>query len=148
MTMKKVLIAYDSKTGNTERMAQQIAEGLRAEGNTVTLKSIMEIEDARALQGYDAYFFGGPTYFEQPTDEMKQFLFMARQAGLKGKIGASFGSYTHFGEAPKIIHETMEHVFGMNMVVMGPFKVKDLILDSEEGCATCLEYAKAVNRRM
>jgi flavodoxin I len=146
--MKQILIAYDSKTGNTERMAQHIAEGLRAEGNTVAVKNILDIKEAKELQGYDAYFFGGPTYFEQPTDAMKQFLFMARKADLNGKIGGSFGSYTHFGEAPKIIHETMEHVFRMNMVVMGPFKVKDLILDSEEGCATCLEYAKAVSQRM
>ena len=146
--MKKVLIAYDSKTGRSKQMAQDIAEGFRADGHEVTLKSILDFKAAAELEGYDAYFFGGPTYFEHPTDEMKTFLFMTKDADFKGKTGGAFGSYTHYGEAVKIIYETMEHVFKLNMVYMGPFKVKDLILDSETGCATCREYAKALSQRM
>lgn len=146
--MKKVLIAYDSKTGKTKKMAENIAEGVRAGGHDVTIKPVLDIETAGDLMGYDAYFFGGPTYFEQPTDEMKQFLFMAREADLKGKVGGSFGAYTHFGNATKMIHETMEFVFRMDMVDVGPFKVKDLVLDSEQGCATCFDYATAVSQRI
>jgi multimeric flavodoxin WrbA len=146
--MKNVFIAYDSKTGRSRQMAEDIAEGFRVAGNQVTLKRIMDIQAAAELEGYDAYFFGGPTYFEQPTDEMKAFLFMAREADLRGKTGGAFGSYTHYGEATKIIHETMEYVFQMNMVFMGPFKVKDLVLDSKAGCVTCKDYAKAVSERM
>ncbi|MBP1726529.1 MAG: Flavodoxin, partial [Deltaproteobacteria bacterium] len=32
--MKKILVAYESRTGNTEKMAQYIAEGVRIGGQT------------------------------------------------------------------------------------------------------------------
>jgi len=36
--MKKVLVAYVSRTGNTEKMAEYIAEGVRFTGNTAEIK--------------------------------------------------------------------------------------------------------------
>ncbi|RLB18603.1 MAG: nitric oxide synthase, partial [Deltaproteobacteria bacterium] len=53
--MKKVLIAYGSRTGNTEKMAEYIAEGIRFSGNDVELRKITEIKKGEELQGYDAY---------------------------------------------------------------------------------------------
>jgi flavodoxin len=36
--MKKVLVGYYSRTGNTEKMAEYIAEGIRITGNQAELK--------------------------------------------------------------------------------------------------------------
>jgi flavodoxin len=84
--MKKVTIAYISRTGKTEKMAEYIAEGIRITGNTVDLKKISEIKDEKALEGYDAYVFGCPTYHRDITDGMKTFLFIAQKANLEGII--------------------------------------------------------------
>jgi len=41
--MKKILIAYDSKTGRTQKMAETIAQGVRQAGAEAVLRRIGEI---------------------------------------------------------------------------------------------------------
>jgi flavodoxin len=53
--MKKVLIAYFSLSGKTEKMAEYIAEGIRFTGNEATVKKISEFKTANSLNGYDGY---------------------------------------------------------------------------------------------
>jgi flavodoxin len=142
--MKKVLIVYDSKTGRTQRMAERIAEGVRAAGKEVRVRPVSEIQDARELEGYEGYLFGSPTYFKDTTNEMKVLLFRVRGVNLAGKVGGAFGSYTHIGSGAKMIYDTMEHVFGMNMAGINPFNVKEQILDAGKGDQACLDYGKAV----
>ncbi len=96
----KVLIAYDSRTGHTEKMAEYMAEGVRFPGHEVETKKISEIKNEAALQGYDAYIFGSPTYHRDITQGMKTFLFLVQKANLEGKVGGTFGSYTHSAMRP------------------------------------------------
>ena len=105
MKMKKVLIAYSSRTKKTEAMANYIAEGLRMTACQADVKSIAELENEKAIAGYDAYIFGCPTYHKDMTGGMKQFLFKAQQANLAGKPGGAFGSHTHSGESAPMIYE-------------------------------------------
>ena len=142
--MKKVLIVYDSRTGRTKKMAEEIAEGVRSAGSEALVRSVSEIKDARELDGYQGYIFGCPTYFKDATNEMKVFLFRASQANLSGKVGGAFGSYTHIGSGAKMIYDTMEHVFRMNMAEIGPFNVKEQILDAGKGNQACMDYGKAL----
>jgi flavodoxin len=142
--MKKVLIAYDSRTGNTKQMAEFIAEGVRISGYEAELEKITAIKNEKALQGYDAYVFGCPTYHRDMTNGMKTFLFLVQKAELKGKVGGAFGSHTHSGDAPKLIFDTMEYVFKMDMVNLGPFKLKEDIVPTGEGMRACQDYGKAV----
>ena len=51
----KVLIAYFSLTGNTEKMAEYIAEGIRISGQQAVVKKISDIKSANELVGYDGY---------------------------------------------------------------------------------------------
>jgi flavorubredoxin len=129
-------------------MAERIAEGIRSTGNQALIRRISEIKVASELEGYEGYVFGSPTYFKDTTDEMKTFLFLASQANLGGKVGGAFGSYTHLGSGPKMIYDTMEHVFEMNMAEMNPFNVKEQILDSGKGDQVCLDYGKAVAEKI
>jgi flavodoxin len=142
--MKKVLIVYDSRTGRTKKMAERIADGVRSTGSEALMRPVSEIDDARELEGYEGYIFGCPTYFKDATNEMKVFLFRASQAKLAGRVGGAFGSYTHIGNGAKMIYDTMEHVFQMNMAEISPFNVKEQILDSGKGDQACLDYGKAV----
>jgi len=146
--MKKVLIAYYSRTGNTEQMAQYIAEGVRIAGCEAELKKISAIKNEKELGGYDAYIFGCPTYHRDMTEGMKTFLFLAQKASLEGKIGGSFGSYTHSGDAPKLIFDTMEYVFKMNMTELGSFNLKEHIVQTSEGMRACQDYGKAISQKL
>jgi flavodoxin len=142
--MKKVLVAYDSRTGKTEKMAETIAEGIRMAGHEAELKKITQIKSEAELQGYDAYIFGSPTYHRDMIGTMKTFLFLAQKANLGGKLGGAFGSYTHSGDAPAIIFDTMEHVFKMKMTSLGSFNLKEALVEDMEGLRACQDYGKSI----
>ena len=131
--MKKVLIAYDSRTGKTEKMAESIAEGIRMEGHEAELKNITKVKNEKEIQGYDGYVLGSPTYHRDMIGTMKTFLFLAQKASLESKVGGAFGSYTHSGDAPSIIFDTMEHVFKMEMTRLGSFNLQEELVGNMEG---------------
>ncbi|MEM3737015.1 MAG: flavodoxin domain-containing protein [Candidatus Bathyarchaeia archaeon] len=72
--MPKLLVIYDSRTGNTEKLAQAIADGARrVPGVTVELKKAKEanIEEVTAA---DAYAFGSPSHFSIMSGEILTLL--------------------------------------------------------------------------
>jgi hypothetical protein len=75
---------------------------------------------------------------------MKTFLFLAQKANLEGKMAGAFGSYTHSGDAPAIIFDTMEHVFKMKMTNLGSFNLKEALVEGAEGLRACQDYGKAI----
>jgi flavodoxin len=146
--MKNVLIVYYSRTGNTEKMAEYIAEGIRFSANGAELKKISDIKSEKELDGYDGYAFGCPTYHRDMTANMKTFLFLAQKAELKGKVGGAFGAFTHSGDAPKYIFDTMEHVFKMDMMQLGSFLLEEQNIGSSEGMRACQDYGKALGEKL
>ncbi len=146
--MKKVLITYYSRTGKTEKMAEYIAEGVRFSGNSVEIKKLSEIKNEKELEGYDGYAFGCPTYHRDMTANMKTFLFLVEKAHLEGKTGGAFGSYTHSGDAPKYIFDTMKHVFKMEMTSLGSFILEERLVETTEGMRTCQDYGKALSDKL
>ena len=146
--MKKVLIAYISRSGKTQQMAEYVAEGVRMTGNVAEVKKITDIKSEKDLQGYDGYVFGSPTYHRAMPGIMETFLFMAQKAGLAGKVGGAFGSYTHSGDAPKIIFDTMENVYKMNVVDLGSFNLLEHLIEGMDGMKACQEYGKAVAKKL
>jgi flavodoxin len=146
--MKKVLIAYDSRTGRTQQMAEYIAEGIRISGNEAEVRKVTEIKNEKELQGYDGYIFGSPTYHRDMIGTMKTFLFIAQKADPVGKIGGAFGSYVHDGNAPKLIFDTMEFVFKMDMTDLGPFNLLEPKVYVTEGMRACQDYGKAVGEKL
>ncbi|TES91770.1 MAG: nitric oxide synthase [Desulfobacteraceae bacterium] len=146
--MNKVLIVFYSRTGNTEKMAEYIAEGARLTGNTADLKKISDIKSEKDLEGYDGFVFGCPTYHRDITAGMKTFLFLAEKTNLVGKMGGAFGSYTHSGESADMIYDTMLHVFKMDMVDLGALDIKEQVLETDEGLRACQDYGKAVGQKL
>jgi flavodoxin len=144
--MKKILVAYVSRTGNTEKMAEYIAEGIRFTGNTADLKKISKIKDEKDLEGYEGYVFGCPTYHRDITGGMKAFLFIAEKINMVGKMGGAFGSYTHSGESAQMIYDTMQYVFKMDTVDLGPLDLKEHIIDTPDGVRACQDYGKAIGQ--
>ena len=146
--MKKVLIAYISRSGKTQQMAEYVAEGIRMTGTVAEVKKITDIKSEKDLQGYDGYVFGSPTYHRAMPGIMETFLFMAQKAGLAGKVGGAFGSYTHSGDAPKIIFDTMENVYKMNVVDLGSFNLLEHLVEGMDGMKACQEYGKAIAKKL
>jgi NAD(P)H dehydrogenase (quinone) len=60
--MTKILIAYYTKTGNTQKIANLIAEGAKTQNATVEVKPAQTINPQEATQA-DAIAFGSPAYF-------------------------------------------------------------------------------------
>ena len=68
--LAKVLVIYDSRTGNTEKLARAIAEGASGvSGVDVVLKKTREVtpED---LASADAFAFGSPSHFSIMSGEV------------------------------------------------------------------------------
>lgn len=142
--MGKALIAFQSVEGHTEQLAGFIAEGVRMKGHQAVLKKVSELKSVEDVQGYDTYFFGCPTYHHDMTQGMKTFLFLAKKAGLEGKLGGAFGTYTHSGDAPSMIFETMEHVCKMKVTSLGALNIKEHLLDASDGMQAGQDYGKAL----
>lgn len=91
--MAKVLIVYVTTTGNTEKMAQAIAEGAKGAGADVTCKTVGEASVSE-LAGYDVVAFGSPAMGAEVLEEAEMEPFFSEAAGsLSGKKVALFGSY-------------------------------------------------------
>lgn len=146
--MHKFLVAYISRTGMTEKMANYIAEGIRIAGHAVDVKKIAQIKKETELEGYAGYVLGCPTYHRDMTQGMKSFLFLAQKANLVGKMGGAFCSHTHSGESGSMIYDTMQYVYKMDMVDLGALNLKEHIIDTREGTKACQDYGKAIAAKL
>jgi flavodoxin len=146
--MKRVLIAYFSATGTTEKMAEYIAEGIRISGQEAVVRKISDIKAPEDLAGYDGYIFGAPTYSLDVPEPMKRFLLEVEKTGLEGKMGGAFGSYTHEvaykhdDYAPAIISNTLRDVCKMKSFELGPLTLTEDIADTGEGMKACHDYGR------
>jgi len=98
--MAKALIVYATRTGETEKIANLIAEGIRFSGHEAEIKKVTDVKKEDDLKGYDAVVLGSPTYHGEMVQGMKTLLFMAEKAELNGKVGGAFGAFGWSGEAP------------------------------------------------
>jgi len=144
----KVLIAYFSLSGKTEKMAEYIAEGVRFSGQQAIAKKISDIKSANDLADYDGYIFGSPTYHRDMAEPMKTFLFLAKKANLEGKLAGAFGSYTHSGDAPAIIFDTMQYVYKMEPFELGSFNLKEAVVETSEGMRSCQDYGRVFGEKL
>ena len=92
--MVKVLIVYDSRTGNTEKMALAVAEGAKKVSDTkVVLKTADAAKNSDLLEA-DAILLGSPTYYGDMSGKMKEFIDKSVKihGKLAGKVGGAFTS--------------------------------------------------------
>lgn len=143
----KFLVIYGSITGKTQSMAGYVAEGARFAGADVDVKPFTEVRKPEEFAGYDGYVIGGPTYHKDLLHGMKAWLFKVKEAGLEGKVGGAFGSHTHSGEGPIIIHDTLNYVCKMNMVDLGPLRQEEALVGTPAGMKACQQFGKALVER-
>jgi NAD(P)H dehydrogenase (quinone) len=95
----RVLVAYHSASGHTERMAEAVAEGARSiEGAEVVLKRVRQVT-AEELFAADGIVLGSPVYWSNMAGDVKtfiddwQFKFgVYPEFKLKNRVGAAFAT--------------------------------------------------------
>ena len=91
--MSKIAVVYWSSTGNTEAMANAVAEGITAAGAEAALLTAADFS-ADAVAEYDAFAFGCPAMGAEVLEEDEfQPMFDAVLPALSGKKIVLFGSY-------------------------------------------------------
>jgi flavodoxin len=146
--MGRVLVVYFSLTGKTQMMAEYIAEGVRFAAHQAVTKKTSEIPTAEELNGYDGYIFGSPTYHADVAGPMKTFLFLAAQADLRNKPAGAFGSYTHSGDAPARVFDTMQYVFKMRPFYLGAFNLLEAKVGTQDGMRACHDYGRTFGEKL
>lgn len=112
----KLLIFYYSQSGNTEKMARAVEAGAKSVvGVDVELKYFAKPEE---FAESDGIIFGTPTRHHNMCIEMQKLLntIAAEEISLKGKIGATFGSYGWSGEAPTVLMKRLKNEFQMQTI--------------------------------
>ncbi|MFO8031905.1 MAG: NAD(P)H-dependent oxidoreductase [Desulfohalobiaceae bacterium] len=90
----QILVLYYSKTGNTQKLAQAVAEGVeQVQGAQAVLKSTSQVskEDFLSSQGVIA---GSPVYFGVMAADLKRVIddFISTRKKMEGKVGAAFAT--------------------------------------------------------
>jgi len=96
--MAKALVVYFSCTGNTQKMARLIGEGIKKEGVEVLVEDVKNIKP-KDLLDYDAIVIGSPTYYGSMSAEIKRLLdeSVAFHGKLEGKVAGAFSSSANVG---------------------------------------------------
>ena len=91
--MSKVAVVYWSSTGNTEAMANAVADGIREKGGEAVLHTCEDFDGSKVAE-YDAIAFGCPAMGDEVLEE-DEFapMFNSCETKLSGKKVGLFGSY-------------------------------------------------------
>ena len=91
--MSNIAVVYWSDTGNTEAMANYVAEGIRAAGGNADVITADSFGPDKVSQ-YDAIAFGCPAMGDEILEEdIFEPMFSAVEGSLSGKRVGIFGSY-------------------------------------------------------
>jgi len=143
--MSRGLVVFATRTNQTRKIAELIAEGMRFEGYEADVFNATEMDKGGvSLNGYSAIVLGSATYHGEMLQSMKTFLFFAEKANLEGKTGGAFGAYGWSGEAPGRIFDTMTHIMKMDMVDE-PLRLKSGDLGG--GIKMAQDYGRQIARK-
>ncbi|MGE4357684.1 MAG: flavodoxin family protein [Candidatus Omnitrophota bacterium] len=90
----QVLVMYYSRTGNTKRLAEEIAKGVKdVKGVDCVLKEASQVEKEDFLNS-EAIIAGSPVYFGTMAGELKEVFdrFVGLRNKMENKIGAAFAT--------------------------------------------------------
>jgi NAD(P)H dehydrogenase (quinone) len=147
--VSKVIVVYESKYGNTKRVAEAIVQGVqRVEGTEPMLSEIKGV-DPNAIRSYDAVVIGAPNHMGGPTRGVKKFIDNLSKLSLEGKKFAVFDTYLggDFEKATKKMEQRVrEKAPAMNMAAPGlSIKVEEMKGPIAEGeLPKCEEFGAKI----
>ena len=122
----RVLVAYHSLTGNTEKMALSVVEGAKSVPGTVVELNRVGNVTAEQLLGCDALVVGSPVYWSNMAGEVKtffdnwQFKFgVYPEFKMRNKIGAAFTTGGQISSGKEVTMLTiLAAMLGNQMIVV------------------------------
>lgn len=91
--MIKILVAYDSKYGNTKLASEHILKGILKIGEIEpAIGYVKEINFDKIIE-FDVIVIGGPNHMGRPSRTLKKFINQLTKLDLKTKNVAIFGTY-------------------------------------------------------
>ena len=120
----RVLVVYHSMTGNTQALAEAVAEGARrVPGSEVVLRTVDEVE-REDLEAADALLLGSPTYWGTIAAPVKQFIddwFFEYRVFLGDKVGGAFATGGGDGGGKElVVLSILTAMLNNGMIVAGP----------------------------
>jgi len=152
--MVKVLIIYYSRSGNTKKMAESIADGVRREKSIeVEVKPVKDVQVEELLDA-NGIIIGSPTYYGSMASEIKKLLddSIKFHGKLDGKIGGAFSSSGNIGGGNETtIMDILKALLIHGMIVQGtprgdhygPVAVGK---PDERSKNLCIEYGQRIAR--
>lgn len=114
----KISILYYSQTGNTRKMAEAVAEGVRSVPETEVRLFPLDAIDREFLAASRAVFFGTPTYLASTCWQWKKWFDEPAPCPLGGKLGAVFATANFVqGGADIAIQTLITHMMVKGMLV-------------------------------
>jgi len=141
VTEKKVAIVYASAYGNTESMAEQVAEGVRAAGLVPTLMNSVEVPMHRIIDEIEesvGFLIGTPTLNSNVPQPILMLIASLVYLNVRGMRASVFGSYGWSGEAIK----TVQDILTSMRIQVAPEPVRVRMSPSEADLAACFAFGK------
>jgi len=145
-TREGVVIVYGSMYGNTELMAETVAQGVAEIGiKDIIIHNVSKSDPSVILQDifkYRGLIVGSPTYSNELYPEVESLLRKIEIRGVKNHVFGCFGSYTWASAAVKRLTtfvETMKWI------------TAEVTVDEKQGLKTenyqsCIELGRQVGR--
>ncbi len=120
----RILVAYYSRTGNTEQMAQGVVGGAKGiPGVIVILKKVADVSK-EDLEAADGIILGCPTYFANIPGEMKTIIDdwnWKMKVDFTDKVGGAFATAGgQVGGQEHVVVSLLMFMLHNRMVVAGP----------------------------
>jgi NAD(P)H dehydrogenase (quinone) len=119
-----VLVTYHSATGNTEKMAQGVAEGAKGvSGTLVVLKRVGDVTE-NDLVSADAVIVGSPVYFGNMSGEVKTFFDnwskfgLFRDRKMRNKVGGAFATGASVSSGKEVTMLTIFAAMFINQMIV------------------------------
>lgn len=143
-----VVIAYGSMYGNTEQMAEAIAEELSAQGiKNIVMHNLSKSDASYVIKDvfkYRGLIVGSPTYSNQLYPDVESILSKIAVRDIKGRYLGYFGSFTWASAAVKRIAEFNEKL--KFEIVGNPVEMKQGM--KEETYKMCQALGQAMAARL
>ena len=138
--MSKVAVVFWSQTGNTEAMANLVAEGVQAAGGEAEVIYCSDFNAGRIAE-FSAFAFGCPAMGDEVLEETEfQPMWDEVKGSLSGKKVGLFGSYG-WGDG-KWLRDWVEDAKNAGAQVVGEGLMVNSAPDGSED--ECREYGKAL----
>ncbi len=142
---QKAVVVYDTMWHSTETMAEEIAQGIVAEGviaRPMHIRSSHRSEIMTEVLDSAAVIVGSPTINNQLFPTVSDFLTYMKGLKPKNKIGAAFGSYGWSGESVNLITQELE---AMKFDIIDP-GIKIQYVPDQDGKNACLELGRKIGK--